>query len=223
MQERDPVSRRALGDAVRTQIGATGAPLAGETAWGTLEIQHMLKQLGHFAGTPSTAMTGLARSALQAFQRSEGLTDDGAPRLCTRVALIRAYQNNLVATAVPDARFETASTVVLCARRQRPGHGARVAARPRGGDFGARHPGSDGSYDPGVGVWRWSRDSHASSTHMCCASHSCTDFGGATSTGTSRCSGDVPPLFRPAKSRQIPATRGYRDMFRELFLAVPPG
>jgi len=98
-------TRRALGAAVRTAIGATGAVLVDESAWGTLEVQHMLKQLGHFAGTPTGAMTAAARDALEAFQRSAGLTDDGDLGLCSRVALIRAYQGALVATAVPDARF----------------------------------------------------------------------------------------------------------------------
>ena len=62
----------------------------GSAHWGTIEDQHMLKELGFHQG-PITGNPSDSSDAVKRFQRSKGLTDDGQAGQRTRKALVTAY------------------------------------------------------------------------------------------------------------------------------------
>ncbi|HZU99748.1 MAG TPA: peptidoglycan-binding protein, partial [Planctomycetota bacterium] len=75
------------------------SPRSVGKAWGTREDQHMLSTIPH-GGTPfldkgqvSDTNTQAAKDAMAAFQRDQGLPDDGKATLETRRALIRVYMS----------------------------------------------------------------------------------------------------------------------------------
>src|SRR5438874_8044214 len=63
----------------------------GSAHWGTVEDQHMLKELGFYSGPVNGSLDGPTREAVRAFQTSKGLTADGSPGQNTRRALVTAY------------------------------------------------------------------------------------------------------------------------------------
>ncbi len=62
----------------------------GSAHWGTIEDQHMLKELGFHPG-PITGNPSDSSDAVKRFQRSKGLNDDGQAGQRTRKALVTAY------------------------------------------------------------------------------------------------------------------------------------
>ena len=62
----------------------------GSAHWGTIEDQHMLKELGFHQG-PITGNPSDSSDAVKRFQRSKGLNDDGQAGQRTRKALVTAY------------------------------------------------------------------------------------------------------------------------------------
>jgi hypothetical protein len=69
-------------------------PLAGDE-WGLRAVQRMLGALGHDAGPPDGVQGTRTTLALRAFQRSQGLSDDGQAGPQTRKALFTAYMDAL--------------------------------------------------------------------------------------------------------------------------------
>lgn len=101
----DYATRVALAGALRTKINAAAEPLAFEDSWGTKELQHMLKHLGHYAGTVNGFHGASMREAVGDLQRGEGLGVDGDVGIVTRVALIDAYLGGMVTTDLDPSRF----------------------------------------------------------------------------------------------------------------------
>jgi hypothetical protein len=98
-------TRTALAQDVRARIGAVNEALPHEDKWGTREIQHMLRRLGHYAGPINGVNDTATKNAVKAEQAAHGLSQDGDVGLATRTELIRDYMRSLLPSPFGDDRF----------------------------------------------------------------------------------------------------------------------
>jgi outer membrane protein OmpA-like peptidoglycan-associated protein len=80
-------------------------PFAGDH-WGLQSLQVMLGAVGEYAGIPTGTLDSDTRTAVESFQRSEGLAVDGDPGPKTRARLFERYMDHLCGDGLKLSKTE---------------------------------------------------------------------------------------------------------------------
>ena len=115
------IRKTEIWEDIYKQTGQFTSTLSNDD-WGLKSIEKMLKALGHDPGPLDGQMDNQTREAVKAFQRANGLSDDGDPGPQTRAKLFLAYMDKHCCNE-NDQPFKLEPTNFLAQGADREGKG----------------------------------------------------------------------------------------------------